>query len=249
MGRATALLALSAALGAWFAIAPHLGGVSLTWSAAIAGFAVVPAVFGLVGITLPGWRAPAVSLIALFLALLACAILFEVADLSVLASFAKLGAMTFLAWAFLRYFESLSWVVLVACIIPWVDAYSVFFGPTKTITEHHASVFDKFSVGFAVPGGGLFQLGLPDVLFFGLFLAAAARFGLRPLATWIGLVVGLGLTLLIVVTTDVSGLPALPAISLGFLVPNADLLWRRLRGREPGLGDRTDVALDAPAHD
>jgi hypothetical protein len=26
-----------------------------------------------------------------------------------------------------------------------------------------------------------------------------------------------------------SGLPALPAISLGFLLPNADLLWRRLR--------------------
>jgi hypothetical protein len=28
---------------------------------------------------------------------------------------------------------------------------------------------------------------------------------------------------------DISGLPALPGIALGFLVPNADLLWRRLR--------------------
>ena len=25
-----------------------------------------------------------------------------------------------------------------------------------------------------------------------------------------------------------NGLPALPGISLGFLVPNADLIWRRL---------------------
>ncbi len=27
-----------------------------------------------------------------------------------------------------------------------------------------------------------------------------------------------------------NGLPALPAISLGFLAPNADLIWRRLVG-------------------
>jgi hypothetical protein len=228
-------------------VAQHLDGVSLTASAAIAGFAVVPAVFGLVWLALPAWRAR--GLAALFVAFAACAVVFDAAGFSVLASFAKLGAMTFLAWAFLGYFETLAWVVLVAVIIPWVDAYSVFFGPTKAITEHHASVFDKFSVGFAVPGGGLFQLGLPDVLFFALFLAAAARFALRPFATWLALVVGLGLTLLIVVTTDVTGLPALPAIALGFLVPNADLIWRRLRGRDVGLGDRPPhVSVDAPAH-
>jgi hypothetical protein len=28
---------------------------------------------------------------------------------------------------------------------------------------------------------------------------------------------------------DVSGLPALPAICLGFVLPNADLLWRDAR--------------------
>jgi hypothetical protein len=28
---------------------------------------------------------------------------------------------------------------------------------------------------------------------------------------------------------DSSGLPALPAVCLGFLVPNADLLWRDAR--------------------
>jgi hypothetical protein len=30
----------------------------------------------------------------------------------------------------------------------------------------------------------------------------------------------------------VSGLPALPAICLGFLLPNADLLWRQFRTRK-----------------
>jgi hypothetical protein len=32
---------------------------------------------------------------------------------------------------------------------------------------------------------------------------------------------------------DVSGLPALPGISLGFLAANADLLWRRWRPAQP----------------
>ena len=68
--------------------------------------------------------------------------------------------------------------MLIACIIPWVDAYSVFFGPTKTITEKHGHVFTTLSFAFPVPGeNGAANLGLPDLLFFALFLAAAARFG------------------------------------------------------------------------
>jgi hypothetical protein len=62
-----------------------------------------------------------------------------------------------------------------------------------------------------------------------LFLGAASRFGLRVFATWVGLVAGLGLTIAATVYFDLSGLPALPAITLGFLVPNADLLWREVR--------------------
>ena len=81
------------------------------------------------------------------------------------------------------------------------------------------------------------RLGLPDVLFFALFLAAAVRFDLRPFWTWIGLVLGLSLTIVLATWWDVGGLPALPALSVGFLVPNADLLWHRLRNRDRG-GDR-----------
>ena len=78
-------------------------------------------------------------------------------------------------------------------------------------------------------------LGLPDVLFFSLFLGAAARFGLRRRATWLALVASLGATTLLAVYADpfkTSGLPALPGISLAFLLVNADLLWRRFRGGE-----------------
>jgi hypothetical protein len=31
---------------------------------------------------------------------------------------------------------------------------------------------------------------------------------------------------------DVDGLPALPLLSLGFILPNADLLWRAVRRRK-----------------
>jgi hypothetical protein len=75
------------------------------------------------------------------------------------------------------------------------------------------------------------RLGLTDVLFFALFLGAAARFRLRPGWTWLGLLLGFALTgvLAWVDLFDNGGAPALPLIALGFLLPNADLLWRELR--------------------
>ena len=86
------------------------------------------------------------------------------------------------------------------------------------------------SVAFRLPGeSGSANLGPPDILFFALFLAAAQRFGLRVGWTWIATTAFLGVTLVLTSVLDLAGLPALPAISLGFLVPNADLLWQRWR--------------------
>jgi hypothetical protein len=66
------------------------------------------------------------------------------------------------------------------------------------------------------------------VIFFALFLAAARRFGLRSGATWVGMTACLSATLALTYAFDLDGVPALPALSLGFVVPNADLLWRAL---------------------
>ena len=55
------------------------------------------------------------------------------------------------------------------------------------------------------------------------------RFRLRPGWTWLVMVGALGATIAIDVWADVAGLPALPALSFGFLVPNADLIWAQLR--------------------
>jgi hypothetical protein len=74
------------------------------------------------------------------------------------------------------------------------------------------------------------------VIFFALFLAAARRFGLRGRATWLGMTGCLSATLALTYAFDLDGLPALPALSLGFVVPNADLLWRALTTE--GRGER-----------
>jgi hypothetical protein len=125
------------------------------------------------------------------------------------------------------------WAALVAVIIPWVDAVSVWRGPTEYVVKEQPSVFENLSVAFRVPGErATANIGPPDVVFFALFLAAAERFGLRVASTWIAMTAFLSATLILTATTDVRGLPALPAICLGFLLPNADLLWRELRRKD-----------------
>ncbi len=239
MGRATALLsparwaALAAALGAlvaYYLAVHHLWHASLWWDIAWLDLALLPAVFSLVWIVLPARRAP--WLIVVALAFAALAVFCELDDLHIAGNFAKLAATTFAAFWFLGFFETLSWVVLVAAIIPLVDAYSVWAGPTKEITTNHVETFYALSFAFPAPGelGGA-NLGLPDLLFFALFLAAAARFDLRPAWTWLGGVVSFGTTMALAVGFEVDGLPALPLLSVAFLVVNGDLIWRRLRAR------------------
>jgi hypothetical protein len=40
-----------------------------------------------------------------------------------------------------------------------------------------------------------------------------------------------GATMALAVAFDINGLPALPLLALGFLGPNADLLWKKLRAQ------------------
>ena len=192
------------------------------------GLLVIPAVFALVYFALPLRRAPHLLLWGVVVALLATAL--QILDLDVLANFAKLAAVTLLAFWFLSYFETVAWVVLVALIITWVDAISVWRGPTKHIFTKQPELFTTFSFAFPVPGKeNTAQLGLPDLMFFALFLGASERWGLRTKLTWAAMALSFGTTLALTVAFDIGGLPALPLLALGFLMPNADIIWRRLR--------------------
>ena len=231
MGRTAALLILCVALGVYYAVAESLPNFSLWTEVAILSFLVIPAVFALVYLALPLRTAPRLLPAGIVVALLAAAL--QLIGLDVLANFAKLGAVTLLAFWFLSFFETSAWVAIVALIIPWVDAVSVWRGPTKHIVTHQRELFTTFSFAFPVPGEpDTAQLGLPDLLFFALFLGAADRWGLRTRLTWAAMALSFGATLALTVALDINGLPALPLLALGFLAPNADLLWRRLRSQD-----------------
>lgn len=226
--RTAALAAVTLFLLAYGAGAGYLWEASLGWDIAFLVLVPIPATMLVIWLALPFMAARGLLLVGVALAVLAVA--FRLADLDVLFNVAKLFALVALGFWFLSYFETVAWTVLVAAIIPWVDIWSVFFGPTGKITEDHYSVFEEVSIAFRVPGQESYaQLGPPDIMFFALFLASCARFGLRVAATWVAMTALLGATLVLTVTTDVGGLPALPAICLGFLAANADVLWRSLR--------------------
>ncbi|MGB2875410.1 MAG: hypothetical protein WBB76_08055 [Gaiellaceae bacterium] len=238
MGRASALLTprlagfvlLAAGVGVYYGVHKSLWSESLWWDVAFLALVLIPAVFGLVFFALPLWRTPTLQLLLAGLGFAALAVVLQATGAVVLAGFAKLAATTAIAWVFLRFFEDASWVVLVAFIVPWVDAYSVWRGPTHHIVTHRRHVFTTLSFAFPVPGeNSSANLGLPDLLFFALFLGAAARFRLRVVWTWLALLASFGGTMALATAFDVGGLPALPLLCIGFLLPNADILWRTVR--------------------
>ena len=240
VGRAAALLgkrqlafvALAAAVGAYYAWSESLWSASVTWDVVFLAAALIPAIFLLVWLVLPAWNSRVAFVAGLAFAALAVGL--TLADQDLVANFAKLGATTFLAFWFLSFFETASWVALVAVVIPWVDAWSVWRGPTHDIVTNREHVFGTLSIAFPVPGEhDAANLGLPDLLFFALFLAAAARFRLRPGLTWILMAASFGATIALAVAFDVDGLPALPLLSAAFFLANGDLIWRRARAERP----------------
>jgi hypothetical protein len=328
--RAAALLL--ALLLAYYALHSRLPNLPTWLDVAFVGFVLIPMVFGLIWLALPLRRARELLPIAVAFAVLA--IVAESGGLDVIANFSKLAAAVAVAFWFLRYFESALWVALVAVLIPFVDAYSVWRGPTRHILDERPEVFTALSFSFPLPGerqvlvlwgpplageprgydvirvpGGKrndelltdededgdvgwlegeldadrdyayrvvavddgrhavtgvaragdtndgpqraaptadaraptaletesvdasAKLGIPDLLFFALFLAAADAFRLRTRLTWLLMTASFGLTLALTYFFYLGGLPALPLLAIGFLVANGDLLWRAFRAR------------------
>jgi hypothetical protein len=229
--RAPSLLAFAitaAVVVAWFEIAPHLSFVGHTWNVVIVAALVLPGTLLLALFALPLWRHGSRLWIAVAV-LAGLAFAFSAAGWGLEANFAKFFAALLAGWAFLSLFEALSWVVIVALVIPFVDIISVWRGPTHAITQKHFHVYLDVAIAFLVPGGGAAYLGPPDVLFYALFLGAAARWGLRVTWTWLATTFMYGFTVVVANAAHVGGLPALPFLSFGFLVANGDVLWRRLR--------------------
>jgi hypothetical protein len=233
--RAAALLGVLTLLAVYYGVSESLFDLSTWGDVAFVGLVLIPLFFSLTWIALPLWQAaPTAALGGGVVALVVLAVLFELTGLDVAANFVKFAAVTLAGWWFLAFFESVSWVLLVSLLIIPVDTYSVFQGPTKVIVEEQPQIFDALSIAFPIPGEhNSAQLGLPDVLFFALFLGATVRFHLRPRLTWVLMALSFGATLALAVAFEINGLPALPLLSAAFLLANGDLIWRQLRTRPP----------------
>ena len=231
MVRAAALLGVLTLLAVYYGISESLFELSNWGDVAFLGLVLIPAFFSLTWLALPFWRLSTPSALGgAVVALVVLSVLFELLGLDVAANFTKFAAVTAAGLWFLGFFEAVSWVLLVAVLIIPVDTFSVFRGPTKVIIEDKPEVFDALSISFPIPGEhDAAQLGLPDVLFFALFLGAAVRFGLRPRLTWVLMTLSFGATLALAYGFEIDGLPALPLLSAGFLLANGDLIWRQMR--------------------
>ena len=231
MVRVAAVLAVLVALAFYYAVSERLPDLTAWGDVAFVGLVLMPGFFVLTLLALPLWQAAESRLLgAAVVALVLLTALLEFAQLDVAANFVKFAAVTAAGWWFLTFFDAVTWVLLVALLIVPVDIYSVFRGPTKVIVEQQPQVFDALSIAFPLPGEqNSAQLGLPDVLFFALFLGATILFALRTLPAWTAMTLSFGVTLTIAVLAEIGGLPALPLLSAAFVLVNADLIWAGLR--------------------
>jgi len=223
--------ALLATLLVYGAFAEHLWELPSGLDVAFYSLVVLPAFAAAMWLGLPLARAWNPLLFGFAAAAGLAAVGLTVLDLDSAANVAKLACYVLLGFWFLSLFEELWWIALVAVLVPWVDIWSVVTGPTRYVLDEQPGFFEQISVAFPNLGEtATVRIGPPDILFFALFLATAARFRLRVAWTWLAMTGFLAMTLVLVwIWEDIAGLPALPAVCLGFVIPNADLLWRDVR--------------------
>jgi hypothetical protein len=196
-------------------------------SSALVLTAVAALVWGMLPLRALGRRLPLVALAAL-----PPAVLFVWLGWAPAANVAKVVFAAALGIWIAAELERVSWVVLVAVVSAAVDIVSVAVGPTKAILDEGPVVVGYFIVAVTWAGYTYAEaftgLGVSDVIFFSLYLAAAQRFGLRT--GWSAVAMVASFLVTIAMAMWWTALPALPLLSLAFLAVNADLLYRALRG-------------------
>jgi hypothetical protein len=200
-------------------------------SAAVVLSAAGALVWGMLPLARLGRRLPLVALVAL-----PCAALFVWLGWVPVANIAKVVFAAALGIWIADELERVSWVVVVAAVSAAVDIVSVAAGPTKAILEKGPVVVGWFTVAVTWMGYSFAEaftgLGVSDVLFFALYLAAARRFRLR--AAWSAVAMVTSFLATIALAMWWTALPALPLLSVAFLAVNADLLVARIgSGGEP----------------
>ena len=148
--RAVALGGVLAAVIFYDAGAGRLPGMSEAGDVAFVAVVLMPATAAIIWLALPAatarWLLPATLAVGVL------AIVLEVAGLDSAFNATKVVAYTLLGFVFLEFFQELSWLVFVALVIPWVDAISVWRGPTNVVVTKHPGIFDRDLGRLPAPG-------------------------------------------------------------------------------------------------
>lgn len=140
----------------------------------------------------------------------------------------RIVAAVTLGLALARYVASPGVALLIAAVATATDLFSVFAGPTKAMVEESAVALDFLLLIFPTFGQPLgFALGISDFIFLALFTSMSRILELRFTATVLGTCAGTLLAMTISLLLE-RPLPALPFISLAFVLINADLIRNSL---------------------
>lgn len=122
---------------------------------------------------------------------------------------------------------SVAQVLLISLLIIGVDFYSVFLGPTKKMVESGGPWLEYLTISMPVFGeSGASRIGAADIIFFSIFVGCTLTYRLRRTTTALAMTLSFVCTMVIGVRLDI-GVPALPLLSILFILSNADLLYRR----------------------
>lgn len=173
---------------------------------------------------------------------LACAVVGTAFGVVALSDLGKIvfgvGAGYWLGSTLAELTDDVRLIVGLAVVIGVLDAASVFLpqGPTHLLLTKAPQTVTYFVVAFPTIGYSVHDaysgLGTSDLIFFGLFLAAAVGYGLRVRLTLVAMVASYVVTVAVALWTR--ALPALPGLSLAFLAVNADLIAHRWRASGDG---------------
>lgn len=228
--RAAPVLALAAAWCAWTVLGAQLDRPSDDVALLVVALVALPLGTGIV-IALAAVHDQRTVLVGTTAIGLVLAVGGTLADLPTPAGLGKMLAAGALGMLFIPLLDRAWHVAVVALLVIAVDTYSVFAGPTKQLLESGADAVSTSTVPFTAPGVyGAAGIGITDFLFLGLFCGAALHWRLRP---WLTIALcGLSFSASITVAQLADrSVPALPLLSLAFVLPNIG----RLR---PGAPDR-----------
>jgi hypothetical protein len=118
-------------------------------------------------------------------------------------------------WLLAKLVSTPRQLVALALLAAVVDVASVAAGPSRSIAQDGSGAFERVALHLP-PWDAQALMGPVDAVFLGLFVAGAARVGLRAGATAVAVVTGLVIGVGVALGTG-EGLPAIPFMTAGLL--------------------------------